>query len=291
MQYTVDSEAFDSEWYAIENGFSQTAVSLVFYGVYFSLFLLSLYTLSRRKTAGTRLLIFASCMMAVVGSTQIALDVAAIVVAARVFQQMVHSGGLTERSPLSALLTAQTVTLVVNYFIADSIFLYRCYVIWGSQKKTLILPSLLMLSNFVVMIVGLTTHVLPSELAGRISTLLAVAVNLVLTAQTVGRILWIQRAASRVALDITVRGRYTRAIILILESGVVYCAAGIFLAITYSPSGETFSIGFGIAQQFLNIIPTFTLVYIGLNNMAGSSLEMNHKVASESTLWSWTVRR
>ncbi|KAF7346454.1 hypothetical protein MSAN_01873400 [Mycena sanguinolenta] len=275
MQYTVDSEAFDSWWYAIENGFSQTAVSLVLYGAYVNLFLLSLYTLSRRKTAGTRLLIAASCMMAVVGSTQMALDVAAIVVATRLFRQIVHSEGLAERSSLPALLTAQTVTLVVNYFIADSIFLYRCYVIWGSQKRTLILPSLLMSSNFVVMILGLTTEVLTSELAGRIATLLGVATTLVLTAQTAGRILWIQRAASRVALDITIRGRYTRAIVLILESGVVYCAAGIFLVITYSPGGETFSIYFGILQQLLNIVPTFTLVYIGLNNMAASSLEID----------------
>ncbi|KAJ7882363.1 hypothetical protein B0H14DRAFT_2565351 [Mycena olivaceomarginata] len=76
MLYTVESGVFDSLWYFIICYFAQTAVSLLLYGFYINLFLLSLHTLSRRKTAGTKFLIVASCIMAVLGTTQMALDVA-----------------------------------------------------------------------------------------------------------------------------------------------------------------------------------------------------------------------
>ncbi|KAJ7871778.1 hypothetical protein B0H13DRAFT_2059957, partial [Mycena leptocephala] len=55
----------------------------------------------------------------------------------------------------------------------------------------------------------------------------------------------------------------------------IYCAAAIFLLITLSLenahlNAQLYSIiGLGIVQQLINIIPTFTLVYIGLKNTAG----------------------
>lgn len=122
-----------------------------------------------------------------------------------------------------------------------------------------------------------------------------------LNSSPAGRILWIRREASYVDLDSTFRGRYNRAIgimyglrlvkenalVLILfyrlESGAVYFIAAISMVVFVSLNDKIFSvgfgIGFGIAQQLLvssvhyqgyssvlpvqNIIPTFTLVYIG----------------------------
>lgn len=92
-------------------------------GVYVNLFLLSLRTLSRRKTAGTKFLMVASCMMAVVGSTQMAVDVAVAVAAARLLQQLVHSEVVNEQGliilplfglTLPALETGQAVTFTIN---------------------------------------------------------------------------------------------------------------------------------------------------------------------------------
>ncbi|KAF8146412.1 hypothetical protein K438DRAFT_1781033 [Mycena galopus ATCC 62051] len=107
-----------------------------------------------------------------------------------------------------------------------------------------------------------------------------------LSGSLAGRIWWIQRAASHVALDNTICGRYHRATVIILESGAVYCLLAIFQIINYSlsPNGLAFSIGIGITQQLSNIIPTFTLVYIGLKNMSDNSsahLENNIIVLSK----------
>ncbi|KAJ7888685.1 hypothetical protein B0H14DRAFT_1193746 [Mycena olivaceomarginata] len=269
----MPNTVFDSGWDAMMAFIPLMAVSLTLYGFYVCLFLLSLHTLSRRRSTRTILLTVASCTIAVVGSIQIAIDVALVVVAARVLQRIVHSEILAERSlrilpvfgsTLPALLKAQTFAFGINYFITDSIFLYRCYAIWGFQKKPIILPVLLMLSSSISgIILYSTTNTMNSSLP----FILAAATNLVLTALTAGRILWIQRAASHVALDSAVRSCYSRAIMIILESGAVYCTVAIFLVISRSLNEEIFGIGLGIAQQVMNIIPTLTLVYIGLKNL------------------------
>ncbi|KAF8187928.1 hypothetical protein K438DRAFT_2019442 [Mycena galopus ATCC 62051] len=276
MQYTVDSEIFNLGWYFQVTNLSLTAVSLALYGIYVNLFLLSLYTLSLRKTAATKILMVASCMMAVVGSTQMALDVSLTVAAARLLQQIVHSEVVNELGlktllllewTVPALQTAKNVTFTINNFITDFIFLYRCYVIWGHNKKAIILPALLMLSTFAVGILPPGTAV--SDV--RIPFSLGAATTIVLTALTGGRILWIRHAASHVALDRKFRSRCKRAIVLILESGAVYCTAAIFLVISAPLNREIYSVGYGIGQQVLNIIPTFTLVYVGLDNTAADS--------------------
>ncbi|KAJ7248859.1 hypothetical protein B0H12DRAFT_1123059 [Mycena haematopus] len=282
MQYAVDSGTFDSLWYFLLINFSQTAVSLLLYGVYCILFVLSLYTLSRRKALGTTLLIVASCTMAVVASTQMALDIAVTVEAARLLQKTVHSEILNEHGMLM-LLPVQNLMFAINTWVAAAQPLYRCYVIWGFRKKPLILPTLLILAtiNF------FTLFDLPAcsrdDIERKTSALiLGAATNLVLTALTAGRILWIHRAASYVALDRIIRRRYTRAIVIILESGAVYCVVAIILVIsTILADDEVGSITFGIAQQLLNIIPTFTLVYIGLTNM-GDSRPTDIEIGSQS---------
>ncbi|KAF8146397.1 hypothetical protein K438DRAFT_2028283 [Mycena galopus ATCC 62051] len=225
MEYTVDSGAFDYLWDVfLIPSFSRTAISLFLHGagIYIILFLLSLYTLSRRKTAGTALLMVASCIMAVAANVQIAIELA----------------------------------------------MYRCFVIWGSQTWPLILPVLLMLSILVVGVLDLTGTV--DEHGDLLIITLSVATNLAITVLTAGRILYIQRAASHVALDGQIRGRYTRAAVMILESGAIYCAVAIFMAITNSLNGEIFVIGSALGARVLNIIPTFTLVYVGLKNMRDS---------------------
>ncbi|KAF7340726.1 MYND-type domain-containing protein [Mycena sanguinolenta] len=296
MQYVVGSGAFDSFWSSTMLNSWQMAASLVLYGFYLNLFLLSLYTLSRQRTAGNALLIGASCTVAVFASTHMALDVAATSAASRALQQSVHSESETllrnERS-MMRLELAQGYIFGINNFITDCIFLYRCYVIWGSQKTPLILPVLLMLATLITAILGTA-----SKMHITITFALSAATNIVLTALTgkfnliprltmvnaesflaAGRILWIQRAAaSYVDLDRTVRGRCTRAVVVILESGAVYCAMAIVLIISYTSADTVLlSITCGMGHQLTNIIPTFTLVYIGLKNMVDSNRPRGHR--------------
>ncbi|KAJ7929718.1 hypothetical protein B0H13DRAFT_1963720 [Mycena leptocephala] len=257
MQYTVDSQRFDSDWDSMIQLLLEMGVSLLLYGIYISLFLLTIHLLSRRrKSPGVKLLIVISCIMAVLGTAQMAVTIAETVVQVRFVQQGVQAQVLNEHesiSRFSVLAAIRACIIFINNLVTDFLFLYRCYVIWGFCKKIVIVPVLLMLFTFVTGIVGAATQPLSvSDI--RISDSLAVATNLFLTGSTAGRIIWIRHAASYVGFDTTVRSRYTTAI-------------GIILVVTVSLNDPgIYDIGSGIAQQLINIIPTFTLVYVGMKN-------------------------
>ncbi|KAJ7873957.1 hypothetical protein B0H13DRAFT_2552114 [Mycena leptocephala] len=238
---------------------AETGVSLLLYGIYVNLFLVSIYTLSRRReTPGINVLIAASCVMAVVATTQMAVNIAGTVITARFVQQLVHVKVLSRPQSVRTLETVENVLLAINKWM------YRCYVIWGCQRKVLIPPALLMLATLLASILASRTTSITNA---QIPFGLAAATNLVLTALTAGRILWILRQSSHVGRDNTYRSRYNRAIGIILESGAIYCIAALFLLIAASQDNmNIFTVGFAIEQQLLIIIPTLTLVYVGLKD-------------------------
>ncbi|KAJ7854777.1 hypothetical protein B0H13DRAFT_1903522 [Mycena leptocephala] len=241
MQSPVHSERFDSDWNRMIGSFWAMGLGVVpplrfvmfyfAYGIFISLFLLAIYTLSRRKkTPAIKFLIVMSCVMAVLGTTQMAVTIAAAIVEGRLVQQVVHGQVLNQRDPK---LTFQMLAMAQN-------------VLYAMNKKIVIMPVLLMLSTFT------------------------------------GRIMWIQRAASHVGLDRTLGSRYNTAIGVILESGAIYCIAGLILVIYLSLGDlQLCTIVFGVGQQLLNIIPTFTLVYVGLANPADDRPVVTHQIPSK----------
>ncbi|KAJ6530103.1 hypothetical protein B0H19DRAFT_1384663 [Mycena capillaripes] len=288
MQYIVNSVQFDSFWDFMLGLLMATGVSLLFYGIYILLFILAIRTLKRRKTSGMKLLMGVSCVMAVLATTQMAVNIALAVFTARLVQQVVHSQLLNANASLATLLvldTVQAITTGINLFVTDFLFLYRCYVIWGFQRKIIVLPTLLMLSTVVVAILraAQVQAQTRSVVDVRILLSLAAATNLVLTGLTASRILWVRRAARHVGLNNTLRGRYSTVLRVILESGAIYCTVAIFLVIAASLSDEKiYNIAVGMADQLLNIIPMITVVYVGQHNKddnpaAGST----HKVTSK----------
>ncbi|KAJ6530140.1 hypothetical protein B0H19DRAFT_1082547 [Mycena capillaripes] len=246
MQYTIDSEKFDFDWNATMSLFSGTGLRAEYRinpttGIYINLFLLALHALSRRrKFSGAKLLIVASWIMLVLGTAQMAINIALAVLNARLVQQDV-------RSQVDPQLVRSYHVLEILQdlsFALNKSQLYRCYVIWGSQRKIIILPALFMLSTIDCAVVGIFESTLDSSIAEfRIPYGLAAATNLLLTAFT---------------------GK--------LESGAIYCVAALFLIVTFSLNEVVFVNATSIAHQLINIIPTFTLVYIGLTNTAENPL-------------------
>ncbi|KAJ6535137.1 hypothetical protein B0H19DRAFT_438876 [Mycena capillaripes] len=209
--------------------------------------------------------------MAVLGTTQMAVDIATTAIYARLLQQTVHSQVDPQLLASYRMLDMlQDLSFAVNNFVTDSFFLYRCYLIWGSKKRIVILPALFMLSTIVVGILESTPGSSITDI--RIPYSLGAATNLLLTVFTAGRILWIRREARHVGLDNMFRSRYNTVLKIILESGALYCVTAIFLIIAFSLDAKVFYIALGIAPQSINIIPTFTLYYIGLTNTAENPL-------------------
>ncbi|KAJ7320856.1 hypothetical protein DFH08DRAFT_819109 [Mycena albidolilacea] len=228
MQDTSNSGQFDSAWHFLFNLFAATGafkVSLLLYGtrtgIYINLFLLSVYTLSRRrKSHGKNFLLGASCVIAVVATTEMGCNIAQTILTARLVQQLVNAQVWDRPHLVKALKTAQYSLLGINKW------LYRCYVIWGYQRKILILPVMFMLTTFVG---GIWAAPTPDAIKAQI-------------------------------------------VYSLLESGAIYCVGIIFLLVSSSVKEfDVFLIGLGFISQLLNIIPTFTLVYIGLTDTTDKS--------------------
>ncbi|KAF7328261.1 hypothetical protein MVEN_02566000 [Mycena venus] len=198
--------------------------------------------------------------MAVFGTITTAIRISGAVISVRRVQEFVHGQSLEKSKDLRTLEIAGSVTAIINVAISDSFFLYRCYVIWGYQKKITILPAVLILSTLIVGIVSTASK------AGLVVTyyVLAVATNIVLTTLTAGRILWAQYHAPPFPGDAKLRSRYDTALKLILESGAIYCIWIMVLLISYLRNRDVQIIGGSFVTEGMNIIPAFTLVYVGL---------------------------
>ncbi|KAF7333321.1 hypothetical protein MVEN_02347100 [Mycena venus] len=287
MFYLIDTETLDSSLNLMISFYSELAVVLLLYGIYLSLFLLSIYNFSRRqKEPGRKILTVFSCMMAVLGTIQVAIIVTAAAVEAHFVQQAGYMSGLNEPTSHFTVTGVENLIFTINSLVASSLFLYRCYVVWEFRWKAIIFPTVIMTCTYVVAILS-AAQVTNPVVDPRIVYVLGGVTNITLTAFTAGRILWVQRAAVHAGLDNTVRRRYNTAIRILLESGAIYCIAAILLTITHSLCEDDLLFHYmviGIAGQLENIIPTFTLVYVGLKNTADNdrtngkdSISFNHQ--------------
>ncbi|KAF7340732.1 hypothetical protein MSAN_02101500 [Mycena sanguinolenta] len=117
----MDSSRIDFSWSILMHVFSETGVCLLLYGIYLCLFLLSIYTLARRRgTHGRKILMAWSCVIATVATAQMAVAIAQAVESARSFKASLRTQAL---DPLPLRLeTAQFVLGTMNNFIIDSLY-------------------------------------------------------------------------------------------------------------------------------------------------------------------------
>ncbi|KAJ6458055.1 hypothetical protein C8R47DRAFT_1163721 [Mycena vitilis] len=274
-QSTVNSTALDLYWDAILTDMSSTGVSIFFYAFYLNLFIWALHTLSSRKTAGKKTLLGFIWMMAVLGTTQMVLRLITTATGARSLPKISQTGqpGPDPNWPITwltypALHIAQDGIFGLNNLVADSLFMHRCYRIWGSQWKVLIVPGILMVSTFGAGIFAVVEANHLSYSGHPFQTLpymMGTTTNLVLTILTAGRIWWIRRDTLRIGPtpNSWIQHRSSRVITMILESGALYCAAGILLISSY-PLGLPFLVIQAASMHLVNIAPTIIIIRVGL---------------------------
>ncbi|KAJ7452655.1 hypothetical protein FB451DRAFT_1282777 [Mycena latifolia] len=292
MAYTVDSSLFTVYWRTALFQVYSLSITLLLYGIYLVLFIFSIHSLSRRKPGGRHVLLCASCVMLLLGTVQVALRISTTAVTLRILQQIVE--GFPTFQPSEhwvradyTVTLAQDCVLVTNNLVADGLFLYRCYLIWGSQKKIVVVPGLFILATtvlgyFAVVSLDSIDNLNPSYLQIRIAFVMGLIANSGLTLLTAGRIIWIRRQLS--ATEIRDSSRFDTAITIILESGAMYCASFIILVIclsrtTFAPIASVFH---GAAGQVVNIIPALTIVRVGMGRNIVDDVELNSRRESRS---------
>ncbi|KAJ6483286.1 hypothetical protein C8R45DRAFT_1099562 [Mycena sanguinolenta] len=165
---------------------------------------------------------------------------------------------------------------VTSNLIADSIFIYRCYCIWGFRKRIIAMPIVLLVASGCLGYASVIACGLEgiSEFFSNtgifvMAVVFSVLTNIVLMALTAGRIWWISRGA-RMIMGHAVVKQYRAVIAMILESGVLYVTPGIIFLILTGVQSSSSRVLFAMLAQIVGIAPTIILVRVGMGNSVDS---------------------
>ncbi|KAJ7877029.1 hypothetical protein B0H13DRAFT_2279398 [Mycena leptocephala] len=138
-------------------------------GIFFVLFIFAIHTLSSRRTHGKSILIAATWVMFIVGTTRLVLHLAQTAMSVYAVQESIQNpAGLKPvRRLLFVLELTQNALFKLNVLVETSILiglvddktkLWRCYVIWGKRKDVVILPGALVAATTAVLIAFCVTR-------------------------------------------------------------------------------------------------------------------------------------
>ncbi|KAJ7152554.1 hypothetical protein C8R46DRAFT_481996 [Mycena filopes] len=226
-------------------------------GIHSVLFFLAMGFLIHRKTGRQKVLLIYTVVFFLFGTTQLVLSLVKTATVVRVLLQpgneFNHPDAISD-----GLGNTQFAIFWTNNFVSDSLLFYRCYLIWGSRWRPMVLPGFLIAGTFIGAVTTLNVSVL-------LPFVFAALTNLVLVLFTAGRIWSARRDALHIFEGKSVRNRYNTAVAMTLESGVIYFIVTVVLVATTEQHLFNQAI-LGIAIHLINIVPTLIVVRVGLGH-------------------------
>ncbi|KAF8185306.1 hypothetical protein K438DRAFT_1054161 [Mycena galopus ATCC 62051] len=272
----VNASDFAAYWQNMLFSLYATSTTLLFYGLYIALFLTSLRILRRRDRREKGTFVGATYTMFVLGTAETILCLCTTGISVRIAQELVEQASVDALSRLWQIYfrldVAQNIVFVLNNCVADMVFLYRCYIIWGSRWGIITTPALCILSTVVLGAIATVSYDSLTQvhyIDRRVPFIMNVATNMLLVCLTAGRIWWIKREAQSL-LGTSSPARYAAVVPMILESGSIYCLCLVLQVIAqslrpFNASSIFLGVSTGLTQQVVNIAPTLLVVRAGLD--------------------------
>ncbi|KAF7344161.1 hypothetical protein MVEN_01706300 [Mycena venus] len=172
------------------------------------------------------------------------------------------------------LRAVHNVRLTTNGLLTDLLFLYRCYMVWGSRRAVLILPGVFIFATCLLgyLYLPMADSLIPDKtpfIDARAPYIMGGVTNVILMCLTAGRIWYMSREA-RIVHGEAFRRRYHTAIAMILESGALYCSVLLLNLISISLVSKSDAAAIfrgvvsGLVGQMVNIIPSLIFVRVGM---------------------------
>ncbi|KAJ7257118.1 hypothetical protein C8J57DRAFT_1343762 [Mycena rebaudengoi] len=271
--YTIDAHSFETYYYTALLPTFGTCTQLLLFGVLLVLFFNTTYLLQPGMRAGRCWLIAAIWAMGLFAALHLALQITITVLSWRYFYLEVQ-GDVTRASSMLSRGTIVDVVddylLVANNLLTDSLFIHRCYVIWGRNLQVVIIPAISLIVTTVIGSVGAPHRDAiggVDDIYYRLAFGMIILTNLTLMSLTAGRIWWIRRDIVTV-LEPSVTRTYDTVIAMILESGAIYCISIILYLIATvhlnrQDSLPAISVLKAVIPQIMNIAPTMIIVRVG----------------------------
>ncbi|KAJ7819822.1 hypothetical protein B0H13DRAFT_2682439 [Mycena leptocephala] len=174
--------------------------------------------------------------------------------------------------------------------LSQTVFLYRCYAIWGEsryKRHPISLPLFLLL---LATVFGIATTVLDSFPDSSIGDIFLIPLalfitNLLLTCLTVGRILWTRRQL-QVTGETKLIKRSNTAIAMLLESNIIYFVFILPFWLLQLKGAAAFrspliALFIGASGQLMNILPALAILWGNLvRTVDADSIPGNLKLQS-----------
>ncbi|KAF7375569.1 hypothetical protein MSAN_00445100 [Mycena sanguinolenta] len=283
MDYTIDPSTLAEYWAFAVSRFYGICTDVLLYGVLLVLLCIAAPGLYYWPGGARKMLAAATFAMALLATSQVILHV----VLTRLDLEIVRleiEGETWPASPVRVrignladrLYAGQDFLLVTNNIVTDSLFIYRCFLIWGRNARVVSLPILMLIASTVLGYVSTYQDDLEDShfIDARIVYIMVLLTNIVLLTLTAGRIWWIRRDAILVLESAHVH-KYGTIVAIILESGAIYCLTIIFFLISVSVStvdSTIAQISQSAVRQIINIAPTLIIVRVCLRHNAGGTI-------------------
>ncbi|KAF9500222.1 hypothetical protein BDN71DRAFT_1440820 [Pleurotus eryngii] len=232
-------------------------VGTLLYGVYLVLFGICLYIFRGRKQSQNIVLVVTAFIMFALSTAHIIMTFLSTFYAV-----LDPEKGL---APDHFALAAGYI-YITNNIVADGIIVYRCYIVWGSKKRIVILPCILLLATAVL---GYTFRITIQLVA------LSLVTSIVTTSLTAGRIMWISYQTKK-HLGKQFAERYNMAFQVVVESGLMYSISLIIFLVVYNngpgSDGGPSKIYPGQTQPittFPYFFPASYIIYVALAQIMG----------------------
>ncbi|KAJ6460199.1 hypothetical protein C8R45DRAFT_1081186 [Mycena sanguinolenta] len=240
-------------WYDI----SQLWVGTFFYGIYLVLFCICMYILLHRPSSrGNTVLLVTAISLFTFSSILIVLIL--VLVTAEI-EELANIAS-------DRILNATYIIYAVHNSIADGLLIYRCYVVWNHDWRVIVLPVMLLIASTAC---GFDVFLDPTPQFAVI-----LVTNFLVTGLTAGRIWWISHHG-RAYLGEAAQKRYAFAILLTVESGLLYSATILAFLIVISIPSLAYTLEEPLLQivtQVTGIAPTLIIVRVGMGVAAEDSL-------------------
>ncbi|KAJ7592103.1 hypothetical protein C8J56DRAFT_1024311 [Mycena floridula] len=245
----------DSDITSLKEFFIKIAIEFLLYGIYSALVMIVLYKLwtNKAKLAAYRILIAAAISMFVASTAQISMDLAFILI------QLPAAGfdpPNVERPLIYMSIFIDSMTRL-NYLIGDSIVVWRAWILWTNHSKVHMLLCICLFGTFVGVTVDLAFVILfdSSQFSDspRFSSLLTRSLILLLplfwtnliSTLLIAYKVWEYKVEIKKNLGLSKNGRtkVERVLILLTESGSIYCFLWLSILVLSSKTSyhESFS--------------------------------------------------
>ncbi|KAJ6467923.1 hypothetical protein C8R45DRAFT_1019462 [Mycena sanguinolenta] len=254
----------------IQTGLYIAMAEVFVYGAYAVMFGFYIYVLHTRGMSKNRFLAVATIILFLVCTVHLALLLVSTALLNESYEATIVRSRF--RPPFTAfhLNRATNVVYVTSNIIADTIFIFRCYAIWSFRWKIILLPVLSTLAVAGLGYFDSGTSLRISSSMFDLSILMSLLTTFMLMGLSAGRIWWLAHKARQV-VGRKLTSRFYTICSMILESGALYCAAGItFVILSLNQNtSEIVATNGAILGQFVGVAPTIIAVRVGL----GKSVE------------------